>query len=64
LHLTRRCHVRIVGILGLVGDTVGAIAAIALVDLGPTWYPIALAATAYHSVWLGGVLHGRLHAER
>jgi hypothetical protein len=44
--------------------TLCAIAAIALVDLGPTGYPIALAATACHSVWLGGVLHGRLHAER
>jgi hypothetical protein len=51
-------HVAVVGILGLIAGTAGAIAAITLADLGPNWYPIALAATGFPCVWLGGVLHG------
>jgi hypothetical protein len=51
-------HVAVVGILGTIAGSAGAIAAITLADLGPTWYPIALAITAFPCVWLGGVLHG------
>jgi hypothetical protein len=51
-------HVVVVGILGLIAGTAGAIAAITLADLGPNWYPIALAVTGFPCVWLGGVLHG------
>ena len=29
-------------------------AAITQADLGPNWYPIALAVTAYPCTWLGG----------
>ena len=50
-------HVIVVGILGLVAGSAGAITAITVADLGPDWYPIALALTAFPCVWLGGVLH-------
>jgi hypothetical protein len=50
-------HVAVVGILGLIGGTAGAITAIAMADLGPNWYPIALAVTAFPSVWIGGLMH-------
>jgi hypothetical protein len=52
-------HVAVVGIIGTIAGTAGAIAAISMADVGPAWYPIALALTAYPSVWLGGVLHRR-----
>jgi hypothetical protein len=51
-------HVRIVGAIGFAAGSVGAITAISLADFGPNWYPIALALTSYHAVWIGGVLHG------
>lgn len=46
-------HVAIVATIGLIAGTLGAIAAMSMV-LGPNWYPIALAVTAFPSVWLGG----------
>jgi|SRR5688500_16195674 len=49
-------HVTILGLIGLVAGTVGAIVAITQADLGPNWYPIALAVTAYPCTWLGGLL--------
>jgi hypothetical protein len=49
-------HVIVLGMLGLVSGTAGAAAAIAMADLGPDWYPIAIAATGFPAVWLGGVL--------
>ena len=55
-------HVAIVGILGLVTGTAGAIAAISMADLGPNWYPIALAATGFPCVWLGGAIHRARHS--
>jgi hypothetical protein len=57
-------HVAVVGTLGLIAGSAGAIAAISLANLGPNWYPIALAATAFPCVWLGGLLHGRGQRER
>ena len=56
--------VMIVGIMGFVAGSAGAIAAITMADLGPNWYPIALALTAFPSVWLGGLLFTRKHPER
>jgi hypothetical protein len=50
-------HVWVVAILGLIASTAGAIAAITMADLGPDWYPIALAVTAVPCVWLGGALY-------
>jgi hypothetical protein len=57
-------HVLVVGILGLITGSAGAIAAISMADLGPNWYPIALALTGFPCVWLGGVLHGMRYTER
>jgi hypothetical protein len=50
--------------LGIVGFAVGAAGAIATIpmDLGPSWYPIALVLTALPCAWLGGVLHRRSQA--
>ena len=49
---------RYVLILGLIGLAVSTLAAIATIPmkLGPSWYPIALAALALPCVWLGGKL--------
>ena len=51
-------HGLLLGLIGLVLSTAGAIAAIPL-DLGPTWYPIALALSSVPCSWLGAVLHRR-----
>jgi hypothetical protein len=53
-------HVIVLGVAGFIAGSAGALAAINLADLGPDWYPIALAITAFPCVWLGGVLH-RIH---
>lgn len=50
-------HVAIVGLIGTVMATAGAIAAIRLADLGPNWYPIALAVSGFPCVWLGGLIN-------
>jgi hypothetical protein len=57
-------HVVVVGILGFVTGTAGAIAAITMADLGPNWYPIALAVTGFPCVWLGGVLYEAITIRR
>ena len=57
-------HVLVGAILGLIAGSAGAIVAISMADLGPNWYPIALALTGFPCVWLGGVLHGLRHQER
>jgi hypothetical protein len=51
-------HAMVLGLIGLVLSTAGAITAMTVVDtkLGPDWYPIALALTALPCAWLGGVL--------
>jgi uncharacterized membrane protein len=49
-------HVMILALIGLAAGTAGAIAAITQADLGPSWYPIALAVTAYPCTWFGGRL--------
>jgi len=43
------------GIIGLVLSALGAVTAINM-DLGPAWYPIALALSAVPTTWLGAVL--------
>ena len=47
-------HVMILALIGLAAGTAGAIVAITQADLGPSWYPIALAATAFPVTWIGG----------
>jgi hypothetical protein len=51
-------HAMILGYVGLVLSTAGAIAT-APMHLGPLWYPIALVFTTLPCAWLGGVLHRR-----
>ncbi|TWI05906.1 hypothetical protein IP90_00168 [Luteimonas cucumeris] len=48
-------HVWVLAFIGLLLGTAGAIATIPM-DIGPRWYPIALAATALPCTWLGGKL--------
>jgi hypothetical protein len=50
-------HAVILGIIGFVLATAGAIGSITQYDLGPSWYPIALALTALPCTWLGGRLY-------
>jgi hypothetical protein len=56
-------HVLVLGVLGLIAGSAGAIAAISTADLGPNWYPIAVALTGFPCVWLGGLLYGVTHPE-
>lgn len=50
-------HALILGGIGFVLSTLGAITAISLADLGPIWYPVALVFTALPCAWLGGLLN-------
>jgi len=49
-------HATILGVIAVVLSTLGAVAALTQADLGPAWYPIALALVAFPCVWLGGKL--------
>ena len=51
-------HAMILGIIGTVLGTAGAVATIPM-HLGPAWYPIAIAATALPCAWIGGLLGTR-----
>jgi hypothetical protein len=51
-------HALIVGAIGFVLSTVGAVTAIPM-NLGPAWYPITLALTALPCAWFGGLLAER-----
>jgi nitrate/nitrite transporter NarK len=51
-------HVWVLAFIGLAMAVAGVIATSGM-NLGPRWYPIALAVTALPTVWLGGVLHRR-----
>jgi len=48
-------HALILGAIGLVLSTVGAIVATQQ-EMGPVWYPVALVLTALPCAWLGGAL--------
>jgi hypothetical protein len=52
-------HAAILGTIGFGFATLGAVVAVTQYDLGPAWYPIALAVTAFPSIWLGAAWHGR-----
>ena len=54
-----RGHATVLGIIGTVIGTAAAVFTITKYDLGPDWYPIALAVTAFPLTWLGGVLATR-----
>lgn len=49
-------HVLVLGLIGLVTGSLGAMVSMQA-NLGPDWYPIALAVTALPCVWLGGWLY-------
>lgn len=55
-------HAMILGLIGLVLSTAGAIVAVPM-HLGPSWYPIALVLTALPCAWLGGFLSRGKRAE-
>ena len=46
-------------VLGLIGTALASAGAIATRDmnLGPAWYPLALAVTAFPLAWVGALLH-------
>ncbi|MBI1210280.1 MAG: hypothetical protein GC190_02360 [Alphaproteobacteria bacterium] len=48
-------HAIFLGVIGLVLSVAGVVAN-TVNHMGPDWYPIALAVTAFPSVWLGGRL--------
>jgi hypothetical protein len=50
-------HAIILGIVGFVLSTVGAIASISAGNMGPSWYPIALVISSLPCAWLGGLLY-------
>src|SRR5262249_54864697 len=51
-------HVLVGGAIGVVLG-IGGIVAATQADLGPIWYPVAIAVTGFPSVWLGGMLYAR-----
>ena len=51
-------HALMLGVIGLILSTVGAIGAISM-KMGPAWYPILLALSALPCAWIGGMLHVR-----
>jgi len=55
-------HAGVLGLLGLIAGTAGVIATWNL-DLGPRWYPIALALSGPILCWLGGLLAVRGRAS-
>ena len=56
-------HAVALGFVGLVPATAGAIVAITVANLGPSWYPIALVLTTLPCAWLGGQVHRAKHGE-
>jgi hypothetical protein len=55
-------HVWVGGAIGFVLSAAGVIAAMSA-DLGPVWYPVALALSTLPCAWLGGALHRKWHGE-
>jgi hypothetical protein len=56
-------HALIGGGVGFVLSALGVVAALNA-NLGPLWYPVALALTALPCAWLGGVLYRATHSGR
>jgi hypothetical protein len=51
-------HAVVLGVVGLILSSIGAVVATQH-EMGPLWYPIALALTALPASWLGGALYLR-----
>ena len=56
-------HVWVLGLIGLVIGTAGAIVTIPM-HMSPNWYPIAIAATALPCAWLAGAIYRHRHGAR
>ncbi len=56
-------HVIIFAVIGLLFGLLG-VAASMTAELGPMWYPVAVAITGPIGAWLGGVLHERRRGSR
>lgn len=56
-------HVWILAFIGLAMGVAGAVTTIPM-NLGPAWYPIAIAATALPCAWVAGVLFRARQASR
>jgi hypothetical protein len=52
-------HAVLLGVIGCAFATLGAVVAITQYDLGPDWYPLALALVSFPTVWLGAAWHER-----
>jgi hypothetical protein len=50
-------HAVVLGVIAAALSTIGAVVAITQHDLGPAWYPIALAILSYPTVRLGAAWH-------
>lgn len=50
-------HALILGFTGLTFGVAGVMVALAKPDLGPLWYPVAIALAAVPCAWLGGALY-------
>jgi hypothetical protein len=57
-------HALVLGAIGFAVATAGAVVAITQYDLGPDWYPIALALTALPCAWAGAALYLSRHPAR
>jgi hypothetical protein len=57
-------HALIGGAIGFVLSVAGALAAMQVPNLGPEWYPTALALSALPCAWLGGALYCRRSPAR
>ena len=53
-------QVTILGLLGIIGGTIGIFAGW---HLGHHWYPIAITVTAFPLTWYGGTLKKTIHRE-
>jgi drug/metabolite transporter (DMT)-like permease len=51
-------HVWVAAAIGLVASIAGVVATMTH-DMGPLWYPLALAVTTLPCAWLGGALRAR-----
>ena len=50
-------HVIVLAVVGAISGAASAIISVTAADIGPDWYPIAIAVTAFPSVWAGGRLY-------
>ena len=50
--------------LGFIGLVPGVAGMIAMWDVGPNWFPVALVLTTLPCAWLGGVVYGATQPDR